>query len=200
MTTFYLVRHAEKNGTDVLAGRTPNVRLSARGRRQAELLPTLIANAPITRVISSPIERARETAAPLAAARGLAVEVSDAWTEMDLGRFTGFTPAQLADDPDWRRFNEFRSGTRAPGGESMLDVQARVIAAMQRACDENPEAHLALVSHAEPIRAALLHYLGMPLDLFWRLEISLASVSIVEVGERHARVLAVNRTLDQAGV
>ena len=193
MTTFYLVRHAEKNGTDVLAGRTPNVLLSARGRQQAAQLPTLIGSVPITRVISSPIDRARETAAPLAAAYSASVEVADDVTEMELGQWTGATPAALAGSVEWERFNRCRSGTRAPGGESMLEVQTRVVTALLRWRDESPDAHVIVVSHAEPIRAALLHFLGMPLDHFWRLEISLASVSTLELSADCARLTRLNQ-------
>ncbi|MBA4136245.1 MAG: hypothetical protein C0518_02880 [Opitutus sp.] len=194
MTTFHLVRHAEKIGTDVLAGRTPGVHLSDRGRAQAERLVALFERAAISRIFSSPLERARETAAPLARDKGLGIDVVDGFTEMELGDWTGRTPAELAADECFARFNRFRSGTRAPNGETMLAVQARFVGALLDWRDELPNQSVIVVSHAEPIRAALLYFSGAPLDDWQRFEVSLASVSTLELSRDSARLTRINVT------
>lgn len=195
MTTFHLVRHAEKDGGDVLAGRTAGVHLSERGKAQAEQLARFFEREPVSRIFCSPLERARETAAPLARDKGLAVDLVDAFTEIDLGQWTGRRPAELAGDVAWERYNRFRGGTRAPGGESMLDVQARFVAALIDWRDVLAGQTVVVVSHAEPIRAALLHFLGLPLDQWSRLAIDLASVSTLELSADHARLTRCNVTL-----
>lgn len=195
MTTFHLVRHAEKIGGNVLTGRTPDVHLSEPGRIQAEKLVLHFEREPVSRILSSPLERARETVAPLAQDKGLGVDVVDALTEMELGAWTGHTPEELADDPRWQRYNRFRRGTRAPNGETMLEVQARVVGALLDWRDELPDASVVVVSHAEPLRAALLHFAGAPLDDWARFDLAPASVSTVELDADSARLTRVNVTL-----
>jgi broad specificity phosphatase PhoE len=194
MTTFHLVRHAEKIGTDVLAGRAPGVHLSEAGRAQAERLVTLFEREPLSRILSSPLERARETAAPLARDKGLSVDVVEAFHEMDLGAWTGRTPAELAGDPHWERYHRFRRGTRAPGGECVLEVQARFVGGLLRWRDELPDASIAVFSHAEPIRAALLFFSGASLEDWSRFEVGLASVSTLELSADDARLTRLNVT------
>jgi probable phosphomutase (TIGR03848 family) len=195
MTTFYLIRHA---ATDLvghtLAGRSPGVHLNDEGRRQAERLADRLAHEPIARVYCSPLERARETAQPLCDRLGLAPSVAEELHELDFGEWTGQTVAALdSSSPLWRRFNAFRSGTRTPGGEMMLEAQARVVGFMQRQAEASPDQTLALVSHGDVIRAAVLHYLGAPLDLFHRIEISPASCSLVRIGEYGPQLLSLNQ-------
>lgn len=200
MAIFHLIRHAERAGDQqLLVGRNPGVHLTAAGRAHAEQLARMLAAEPITRIYSSPLERARETAAPLARARGLTVGTLDAIGEIAAGDWTGRTFPQLdAESERWRQFNHFRSGIRMPNGESAVDVQARFVNAMLRLRDEFPSDGIALVSHADPIKIALACFLGAPLDLYDRMEISLGSVSVVRLENWGAKVLQLNWLPDRA--
>lgn len=192
MTTFHLVRHAEKMGGDVLAGRAPSVHLTAHGHEQAKRLAVFLGRDRVDRIFTSPLERATETAAPLAELKRLAPASNVALHEMDWGEWTGRKPAELARDHVFARFNRFRAGTGAPRGETMLEVQARIIGAMLRWRDEHPGETLVLVSHAEPIRAALLYFAGVPLDHWQRFVVDLASVSTVLLDHDTAILTRVN--------
>jgi probable phosphoglycerate mutase len=195
MTTLYFIRHGDTPAVGhFIAGRAPGVLLNDRGRAQVEELADRLAAEPIRAIYSSPLERTRETAGPLARRLGLEVRAADELIELDFGEWTGKGFAELDPLPEWRRYNAHRSGTRIPGGELMLEVQARAVAFAQRVCEEWPGAAVALVSHGDVIRAALLHYLGMPLDFYHRIEISPASVSAVALGEYGAQVLSLNAT------
>ena len=117
MTTFLLIRHAAHDLLGRrLAGRMPGVSLNGEGRRQVERLAERLAGASIRAVISGPLERARETAEPLARGLGLPVQISAAVDEIDFGEWTGLPFAELDQDPRWCWFNTFRSGARAPCG------------------------------------------------------------------------------------
>ncbi len=109
-----------------------------------------------------------------------------------MGEWQGELIADLDRRDDWRRFCAFRSGTRAPGGELMLETQARLVRRIQALAVEHGDQTVALVSHADPLRAAITYYLGMPLDLMFRLEISPASLSILELSDWTARLLCIN--------
>lgn len=124
----------------------------------------------------------------------LAVETADAITELDFGDWQGGTLADLDEKDRWKRFNAFRSGTRAPNGELFLETQLRIVRLLLELKERHPEGTVAIVSHADVIRAALLHFLGVPMDLFLRLEISPASVSTVAVADYGPWVLGINHT------
>ena len=193
MTTFYLIRHAEKaSPLDVLTGRSPGISLTETGRRQAERIAQHLAAKPIRSIVSSPLERAQETAAPLARTLRLSVELSPAITELDFGTWTRRTLGSLAGDPQWDAFNSFRSSNAPPGGESMLAAQARFVAEMQRLSAARPDEHVALVSHGDPIRAALLFFTGAPLDCWSRFEISVGSISVVTLSRYEAVIQSLN--------
>lgn len=192
MTTFYLVRHAPTDWIDRgLAGRT-DVPLSAAGKHRADRLANRLSGERLDALQASPLLRVQETAAAVARVTGLRVETVPALTEVDFGTWTGRDFAALETLPGWRRWNAFRSGSWAPEGESMIDVQARFTGHMMRLAEEHPGGRFALFSHADPIRAALAYWLGMPIDFFLRIEIAPASVSIVEIGEWGPRVLTTN--------
>lgn len=195
MTVFYLIRHAAHGLLGhKMAGRMPGVSLSSEGSAQAQRLADRLASLPIGAVYASPLERARETAQPLADALGLTIEIADQVNELDFGDWTGGTLEELSEIPEWRLFNSFRSGTRIPGGELMLEAQGRIVGFLERAARRHMEAHIAVVSHGDVIKSALAYYLGVSLDLFQRIEISPASVSIVELHLWGPRVLALNWT------
>lgn len=192
-TTVLLIRHAEHRLQGrALVGRADGVGLSAEGRRQADGLAEWLVATPPAALYSGPLERARETAAPIAARLGLRVEIADELDEVDFGDWTGRTFGELEGGDLWRRFNAFRSGTRSPNGEHMLEVQARVVGLIERLRGRHPGGRVGLVSHGDVIRAALLYYLGAPLDLVHRIEVGPASLSVVALGADGARVLLVN--------
>lgn len=137
-----------------------------------------------------------ETAEPLARARQLSIRTCEAANEFGFGEWTGKTWKDLEPLCEWRRFNSFRSATPAPGGELMLDVQARIVREMDALRQEHPGQHLALFTHGDVIRAAVMHFAGIPIDLLHRIEISTASISTISLDEQGARILMVNRTVD----
>lgn len=193
MSVFVLIRHGHNDviGKSI-TGRLPGVRLNEAGRQQAQRLPERLSEAGITHLYSSPLERARETAAPLAEHLGLELSICEEIHEVDFGRWSGETFEELDRRPRWRLFNAFRSGTRIPGGELMVEVQARMVAAVERLREEHPDAVVALVSHGDPIKTVIAHYAGFPIDHMTRFEISLASVSILRIEDWGPRILCVN--------
>ena len=189
-----LLNHTASNRADMaghrLSGRMPGVHLSREGVEQAERLAQRLQTERIAAIYSSPLERATETALPLKQP----YRISEAVTELDFGEWTGRRIDDLESDPTWKRFNTLRSSTRIPGGETMLEAQMRIVNEMERLRDKHPEETVAIVSHGDLIRGAILHYLGMGLDLFQRIEISPASVSVLELSEWGPKAAALNVT------
>jgi probable phosphoglycerate mutase len=139
------------------------------------------------------MERARETAAPLAQTVWSDLGVCAAINEIDSGAWTGRTFSDLdANEEQWRRFNRFRSATPIPGGEWMVEVQARFVGEMLRLHERFPDERIALVSHAGPIKLALAYFLGVPVDFYDRIEVGLASVSVVALAPWGAKILRLN--------
>jgi broad specificity phosphatase PhoE len=192
-----LVRHTEHElGTRVLAGRREGVRLSGLGNEQARDLAAVLANSRVGRnlraIYCTPMVRTRQTAEPLAKPLGLRVEELAGFNEVEFGAWTGRTVDELGPDPEWRRWNSVRSQGRPPGGEMMLEVQARVAAGLEDLRQRHSGEAIAVFSHGDVIRAALAHCLGLHLDLFLRIEVGLGSVSAVAIDEAGPRVLRVN--------
>ena len=193
MTTFVLIRHASHGLVGhTIVGRTPGVRLSPDGLLQAEALAERLEGSSIAALSSSPLERARATAAPIAARLGLEVRIAEELNEIDFGEWTNFSLADLRDLEQWRQFNLFRSGRRVPCGETMIEVQARMLRLLERLCAVHPGQIVALISHGDVIKATLEHHLGAPIDLMQRIEISPASISIVKVEGYGPEVLLIN--------
>lgn len=195
MCLFLLVRHgAHALGGHVVAGRSDQAMLSPAGHEQARLLGQRLQHLPIRAIYSSPVRRTRETARHLADAFGLDFQVSEALNEIDFGDWVGRPFDEIRPAEEWHRWNAFRSGSGAPGGEMMLQAQQRVVAEMLRLRDRHRGQYVVLVSHGDVIRAAVAYFLGVPLDLFLRIEISLGSVSAVCLADRGPWVLGVNNT------
>ena len=198
MTTFVLIRHASHSLLGhTIVGRAPGVRLSPEGLRQAEALAERFGVGSIQALYSSPLERARATAAPLAARLRLEVQIAGELNEIDFGAWTNRTLADLRELQGWRRFNIFRSGARIPDGETMIEVQGRMLRLVERLCSAHPEGTVALVSHGDVIKATLAHYLGASLDLFQRIEISPASLSVVRIERYGPQVLLLNGGVEE---
>ncbi len=196
MTIFHLVRHGSTPlaGGRILAGRTPGHRLDDAGRSDAERVATALARRPIGRVVSGPLERATETAAPLAEKLGLPVRIDPALDEVDYGAWTGADWSTLEADPDWIAWNGCRGSAAIPAGETIGAVADRAIGSLRRLADEiGGDGEAALFTHADVIRAVLASVLGLAPDLSLRLAVDPGSRSLV----RYARgvmplVLAVN--------
>jgi len=195
-TIFHLIRHAahDRMGT-VLVGRLNGVHLSLAGRAGAKDLARVFAREEISAVISSPRERAQETAEPIAQELGLTMRISNALDEVNFGGWQGQSFSALASDPGWQRWNAFRSMTRPPRGETITEVQARMMGEMLHLHATDPGGEFILVSHAEPIRASLLHVLGLSPDLWSRIEIEPASISTIVLDETGGRILRMNMPL-----
>jgi len=193
VTTFLLIRHGLTDAVGkAITGRLPGVHLNDTGRKQADELPARLAGWKIDAIASSPLERALETADPLARRTQLKVSAFDALDEVDFGVWSGLTIEQLNQLPEWRLYNTFRSSTRAPGGELATEVQTRMVAVLAGLARQHPEQTVAAFSHADPIRLALVHFLGMPVDLMHRLEIRPASVSVVRLADWGPQVVSIN--------
>jgi probable phosphoglycerate mutase len=195
-TTFFLVRHAAHDRVgSVLCGRMPAVSLGEAGRRQAHALADRLAGERIDAVYTSPLERARETAVPIAARIGLEARVSDAMAEIDFGDWTGRSFDSLEGEPDWIHWNESRSTARPPGGESMVEVQSRATRLLDRLQQDYPEGRIVLVSHCDVIKAMLASYLRLALDGLARFDIAPASVSVLVAWGGEGKVLGMNEAV-----
>jgi broad specificity phosphatase PhoE len=202
MSRFYLVRHGENDFAlrGAIAGRRNGIHLNNTGRIQAERLADELKQEQIERIYSSPLERCLDTAQPLARRIGANVELADELLEIEFGEWTGQTFAELDESEIWQRYNQFRSITRPPGGELMLEVQARAVGFIQTLRDRLPESKIALFTHGDVIRSALLYYLGMSLDFVHRLKVDMASVSIMNLHSDGVEVEVINRSfLPRAG-
>lgn len=193
-TTVLLVRHGQTATTGrVLPGRAPGLHLSDDGRRQAEAAAQRIAKLKrVAAVYASPLERARETAMPIARVRSLALRIERGLLELDVGSWTGSRLDRLSKRPEWTTVQRYPSGFRFPEGESFVEMQARVTAALARMVEHHPGGVVVAVSHADPIKAALAHALGMHLDLFQRLAIAPGSITTIVYGTGGPTVLGMN--------
>jgi probable phosphoglycerate mutase len=181
MTTFLLIRHGHTARIGhSLAGRLPGVELSDQGRAEAERLAVRLRDARVSAIYSSPLERAMQTAEPLARSLGLRVVPRPRLTEIDFGEWTGRTIESLEHDPLWQRFNILRSATRPPGGELILEVQTRLIDELKELCTAHIDEVVCVFSHQDTIKAAIAWFAGIPIDLFSRFTVSPASVSVLK--------------------
>ncbi|MBV9636039.1 MAG: histidine phosphatase family protein [Methylobacteriaceae bacterium] len=195
-TTFLFVRHAAHDDVGgFLAGRMPGVRLGAAGRAQAARLAERLRREEFDTIHSSPRERTTETAQAISAATAAPVETAPDLDEVDFGTWSGRGFDELDADPLWRQWNGARSLTRTPGGETMHDVQARVLRLMERLSAKHPERTIVLVSHAEVIRAAVSFHLGLPIDAWQKFDIAPASITKLAVGEEGAKLLGLNEVV-----
>lgn len=197
MTTLLLVRHGHTDAAGKrLTGRAPGVHLNELGRRQAERLVERLEGVRIDAIVSSPLERCRETAAPLAKARGRAVDVGRAWIEVGYGEWTGRSISQLRRTKLWRRVMLAPSNVRFPGGESLLEVQGRAVDATLDIAARHARGTVVVVSHADVIRLLVAHVAGMHADHLQRLSIDTASITAVSISDGFPRLLTVNDTDD----
>jgi probable phosphoglycerate mutase len=195
MTKFLLIRHATTNAVGKsLSGRLSGMYLNDAGKAQAQQLAERLQGQPISAIYSSPLERALETAAPIASTLNLSCAIEENFLEINFGAWTNKSFSELENDPGFKRFNSFRSGTRIPEGETMQEAQGRMLRGLEKLAFSHPGETVAVVSHSDMIKSAIAFYAGIHLDMFQRIEISPASVSVVEVYDDFAKVILINYT------
>lgn len=188
---FLLIRHAAHVHLDrIFSGRLPGVPLSADGEAQAGRLGAALAREKLDRILCSPLERTQQTADAIA--RAIAPEPDDALIEIDMGDWAGRELGSFADDPAWTSWNTQRGTARIPGGETMAEAQARIVALLDRLATTDDGTTIAIVSHADMIRGAVAHVLGLPLDHMLRFDIGPASVTRIIWGDWGARLMSLN--------
>jgi probable phosphomutase (TIGR03848 family) len=197
-TLVLLVRHGQTPTTGAsLPGRAPGLHLADSGIAQADAVAARIgALSKVTAVYASPLERTRETAAPIGKAVGTKVRIERGLLECDFGDWTGSKLKDLFKLPEWGTVKRYPSGFRFPNGESFTEMQQRITGTIARLVARHPGETIVAVSHADPIKAAVAHAMGTHLDLFQRIVVSPCSISAVAYGAGGPIVLAVNSTGD----
>ncbi|HEX4532311.1 MAG TPA: MSMEG_4193 family putative phosphomutase [Acidimicrobiia bacterium] len=194
-TRLVLARHAVTPQTGpMLSGRAPGIDLSDQGRDQAKALGERLAGLPVAVVYASPIERTTQTAEAVAQHHGLTVQPLPGVIEADYGDWTGGQLSELAKTDLWKTVQRAPSRARFPGGESLAEMQTRMVSALEQVVARHPGELVVVVSHADPIKAAIAHYTGVHLDLFQRIVVSPASVTVFELSAHGAAMLKCNDT------
>jgi probable phosphomutase (TIGR03848 family) len=194
MTHILLVRHGETDWVQKnrLAGWLPDIHLNETGQQQADAVADRLASLPLKSIYSSPITRCLETAAAIARRHQLAVCDLPGVIEVRYGQWEGQKIKKLAKDPRWFAVQHYPSRFRFPDGESLAEVQARAVIALEEVAQRHPKEMIVVTSHADVIKLAVAHYLGIHMDLFQRIVIAPASVTILSLssqgGVRVARV------------
>ncbi len=194
MTILLLIRHASNDYLKAgrLAGWTPGVHINAQGQREADALARRLAHISIHAIYSSPLERAADTAKAVAQCQKLDVQIREELGEVHAGEWTGKTVKELEETEEWKQMLTHPVGFHLPGGESIEQVQQRMAAAIDEIIAQHPKQVVAVVSHADPIKAAVAHYLGMDLNQFNKIVIEPASVTAFLFGERGPVLLRLN--------
>jgi probable phosphomutase (TIGR03848 family) len=195
-TLILLVRHGQTPTTGItLPGRAKGLHLAETGQAQAAAVAErLDAVKNIDAIYSSPLERTRETALPLAKRRAQTIRIEKGLIECDFGDWTGGALKDLAKKPEWATVQRYPSGFRFPNGESFVEMQTRIVSTLAVLRDRHPGGTVVAVSHADPIKAAVADALGTHLDLFQRITISTCSVTAIAYGPLGPHVLTVNDT------
>jgi broad specificity phosphatase PhoE len=192
MTVFHLLRHGEREQSRVLVGRLPGFGLTEHGRADVAAVAERLVGESIAALYASPLQRTRESAEIVAARLGLPVAFRDDLLELDFGDWTGLTFDAIRGDPRWPAWSTQRSLAAIPGGESMRQVQRRIVEALIEIGERHAAESVVVVSHGDVIRAALVFALGMPLDFYGRLEVAQGSLSTIRLDGGGIRVIAIN--------
>jgi probable phosphoglycerate mutase len=199
MPTLLLIRHGENDyvKTGRMAGRLPGVHLNQRGQEQAQALGEALKDVPIKAIYSSPLERAMETAAPIASARKLQIIRDAGLMETDVGKWQGKSWKVLRLTNAWKMVQNSPSRFRFPEGESFPETQMRVVNVLERIIQKHNKPHadaiVAVVFHADPIKLAVSHFLGLPLDHFQRLSCDTGSLTAIHASEAGANLVKLNQ-------
>jgi broad specificity phosphatase PhoE len=194
VTTFYLIRHGNIDYNSRVPGRQAGLFLSEDGRNQASSLVERFNNIHIDAIYSSPLQRAVETATPLAVKNHLPIETLDELNEIEFGRWTGFSFDDLERDMQWKLFHSYRNGCKIPFGETMIKVQQRMINVIIKIHTLLPRHNVLIFSHNDPIKSIIAYFCGIPLDQFLRVTISTGSVSAIYLNNNDVKILFVATT------
>jgi probable phosphomutase (TIGR03848 family) len=197
MPLLLLIRHGENEyvKTSKLAGRLPGIHLNERGQKQAQALRDALKDIPLKAIYSSPLERAMETAAPIADARKLRVIPEPDLMDTNIGSWQGKSLKVLRLTKLWRIVQNAPSRFRFPDGESFAESQTRYVSALERIIKKHnkPRDIVAVVFHADPIKLAVAYFLGMPLDHFQRLSCETGSLTALYVSDSGANLIKLNQ-------
>jgi probable phosphoglycerate mutase len=196
MPILLLIRHGENEYTKKgkLAGHLPNVHLNERGQKQAQALGEAFRDVPLTAIYSSPLERAQETAAPIAAATRLEVQTEAGLIEANVGKWQGRSLAVLRLTRNWKVIQNAPSRAQFPDGEAFHECQSRIVSALDAILRRHkPKDIVACVFHADPIKLAVAHYIGLPLDQFQRIGCDTGSVTALFISEMGASLMKLNQ-------
>ena len=196
MPLLLLIRHGENEyvKTGKMAGQLPDVHLNEHGRKQATELAEALKQVPLKAVYASSLERAVETAEPIAEGHKLEIQLRPQLMDNDIGKWQGRTLKQLRRIKKWKVVQQAPSRFTFPEGESFLETQTRIATCLDEiAASHKPKDIVAVVFHADPIKLAVAHYLGMPLDHFQRLACDTASVTVLYLSETGAHLIKLNQ-------
>ena len=193
MTILYLVRHAVTEHTGKkLSGWMEDIPLSDQGRAEAESVAERLADHKLEAVYASPIDRTVQTAQPIASRHDLGITTSKELGEVEYGKWTDRSLKVLARTKLWAQIQKWPSAARFPDGETLREVQARAVGEIERIVQRHPKGRVCVVSHGDPIKLICAHYMGLHIDLFQRIVIAPASVSVFSVSGSGPYVLALN--------
>lgn len=197
MPTLLLIRHGENDyvKSGKMAGRLPGIQLNEKGQKQAQALGEALKEVPIKAVYSSPLERAMETASPIAQSHKLKIIQEPDLMDTDVGTWQGRSWRVLGLTKVWKIVQNAPSRFRFPEGESFLEAQTRYVNTFERIIQKHnkPKDIVAVVFHADPIKLVVAHFLGMPLDHFQRLSCDTGSMTVLHVGESRANLIKMNQ-------
>jgi probable phosphoglycerate mutase len=197
MTTLLLIRHGENDyvKTGKMAGRIPGVHLNEKGKKQAEALGEALKDVPIKAVYASPLERAMETAHPIADSHKLKINQEPDLMDTLIGKWQGRSWKILRLTKAWKIVQNAPSRFRFPDGESFPECQMRIVNVLERVIQKHnkPQDVIVVVFHADPIKLAVAHFLGMPLDHFQRLSCDTGSLTALHVSESNANLIKLNQ-------
>ena len=197
MPTLLLIRHGENDfvKSHKMAGRLPGVHLNEKGRKQAQALADALKDVPLKAVYSSPLERAMETAKPIAESHKLKIAQVPELMDTDIGKWQGKSWKVLGLTKVWKIVQNAPSRFRFPEGESFVEAQTRCASALEKIIGQHnkPQDIVAVVFHADPIRLSVAHFLGMPLDHFQRLSCDTGSVTVIHASESRANLVKMNQ-------
>jgi len=197
MPILLLIRHGENDyvKSGKMAGRLPGVQLNEKGLKQAQALAEALKHVPLKAVYSSPLQRALETAAPIAEIRKLTILQEPDLMDTDIGKWQGKSVKVLRLSKAWKIVQNAPSRFRFPEGESFAEAQTRYVGTLERIIQRHhkPQDLVAVVFHADPIKLVVAHFLGMPLDHFQRLGCDTGSLTALHIGEASANLIKLNQ-------
>jgi probable phosphomutase (TIGR03848 family) len=195
MPTLLLIRHGDNDylAKNRLPGHIPGIHLNKHGNEQAALLAQSLSKLPIKAIYCSPLERAIETAQPLAQSLGIEIQIRPDLTDGDVGDWEGRYWKVLRRNKLWKIIQQNPSQFQFPGGETFVQIQGRVVTTLDAIVSTHvKDETIAVVFHADPIKLAVAHYLGLPLDNFQRLTINAGSITILSIHDASSQLLAMN--------